>query len=138
MNRFPLRATAVLLLLALAACGSMNTKRSPRDAMLYQYVSAIRWSDFDRAVGFIDPKVLEAEPLDPIELERLKQFQVAGYDVRTSTEPAELEYEQVVEIRLVNRHTQAEKVIVDRQHWRWDPEAKRWWLTSGLPDVTAD
>ena len=138
MNRFPLRATAVLLLLALAACGSMNTKRSPRDAMLYQYVSAIRWSDFDRAVGFIDPKVLEAEPLDPLELERLKQYQVSGYEVRTSSEPAELEYEQVVEIRLVNRHTQAEKVIIDRQHWRYDAETKRWWLVSGLPDLTAN
>ena len=106
--------------------------------MLYQYVSAVRWSDFDRAVGFIDPKVLEAEPLDPLELERLKQYQVSGYEVRTSSEPAELEYEQVVEIRLVNRHTQAEKVIIDRQHWRWDAESKRWWLVSGLPDLTAD
>ena len=138
MSRFPTRAIAVLLLLALAACGSMNTKRNPRDAMLYQYVSAIRWSDFDRAVGFIDPKVLEAEPLDPIELERLKQYQVSGYEVRTSSEPAEHEYEQVVEIRLVNRHTQAEKVILDRQHWRYDAETKRWWLVSGLPDLTAN
>ena len=100
---------AVLLLLAVAACGSMNAKRNPRDAMLYQYVSAVRWSDFDRAVGFLDPKVLEAEPLDPLELERLKQYQVSGYEVRTSSEPAEHEYEQVVEIRLVNRHTQADE-----------------------------
>ena len=129
---------AVLLLLAVAACGSMNAKRNPRDAMLYQYVSAVRWSDFDRAVGFLDPKVLEAEPLDPLELERLKQYQVSGYEVRTSSEPAEHEYEQVVEIRLVNRHTQAEKVILDRQHWRYDGETKRWWLVSGLPDLTAN
>ena len=129
---------AVLLLLAVAACGSMNAKRNPRDAMLYQYVSAVRWSDFDRAVGFLDPKVLEAEPLDPLELERLKQYQVSGYEVRTSSEPAEHESEQVVEIRLVNRHTQAEKVILDRQHWRYDAETKRWWLVSGLPDLTAN
>jgi hypothetical protein len=135
MSRFPTRAIAFLLIPLLAACGGMGAKRSPRDAMLYEYVSAIRWSDFDRAVGFIEPEALEADPLGSIELERYKQFQVTGYDVRTSSEPAEGEYEQVVEIRMVNRHTQAEKMLVDRQRWRWDEEDKRWWLVSGLPDL---
>ena len=133
------RVLSVLLAAALcallAACGSMGGNRSPRDQMLYHYTSAIRWSDFDKAVAFIDPAVLAEHPIGTIELERYKQFQVSGYDVRTSTEPAEGEYEQVVEIRMVNRHTQAERVITDRQQWRWDPEAKRWWLMSGLPKL---
>ncbi len=43
---------------------------------------------------------------------------------------------QTVEIRFVNRHTQAEHSIIDRQIWRWDAKAERWWLTTGLPDIT--
>jgi hypothetical protein len=135
MSRFPTRAIVFLLVPLLVACSGMNAKRSPRDAMLYEYVSAIRWSDFDRAIGFVEPETLEAHPVGSIEMERYKQFQVTGYDVRTSSEPAEGEYEQVVEIRMVNRHTQAEKALVDRQRWRWDAEDKRWWLVSGLPDL---
>lgn len=130
-----LRVFALLLLALLTACGSMGSQRSPRDQMLYHYVSAVRWSDFDKAVTFIDPKVLEERPVTSFDLERYKQFQVAGYDVKSGREPAQGEYEQVVEIRLVNRNTQVEKLILDRQHWRFDPEAKRWWLTTGLPDL---
>ena len=129
----PLRLVALLLLVLLTACGSLGGQRNPRDQMLYHYVSAIRWSDFDKAAAFVDPKVLEERPITSLELERYKQFQVSGYDVRSGREPAEGEYEQVVEIRFVNRHTQVEKIVTDHQHWRYDAEAKRWWLTTGLP-----
>ena len=30
-----------------------------------------------------------------------------------------------------------ERIITDRQKWRWDAVAKRWWLVSGLPDLDA-
>lgn len=138
MSRFPTRATVLLLPALLAGCGGFDTKQHPLDAALYEYTSVIRWSDFDRAVGYLDPLSLEVDPLDPIELERLKQFQVTGYSVRTSNYPSEFEYRQDVELRVVNRHTQAERVVLDRQVWRWDDTAKRWWLASGLPDVSAD
>ena len=136
------RAIVLLPLLAvpalLAGCAGFNTKQSPLDQALYEYVSVIRWSDFDRAVGFIDPLSLEVDPLDMTEMERLKQFQVTGYDVRTSNWPSEFEYTQDVEIRVVNKHTQSERTIIDRQRWRWDDEGNRWWLVSGLPDVNPD
>ena len=45
--------------------------------------------------------------------------------------------EQSVEIRLINRNTQAERIVMDTQIWRWNEKAKRWWLTTGLPDFTA-
>ena len=138
MNRLPIRATALLLPMLLAGCGGFDTKRNPLDVALYEYTSVIRWSDFDRAVGYLDPLSLEVDPLDPIELERLKQYQVTGYTVRTSNSPSEFEYQQDVELRVVNKHTQTERVVIDRQVWRWDDVAKRWWLASGLPDVTPD
>ena len=132
--RFPRTVLVLALALLLAACASSG-QRSPRDQMLYDYVSAVRWSDFDAAARFLDPELLAREPMTDLERERYRQFQVSGYEVKSASEPAEGEYEQVVEIRVVNRHTQVEKSITDRQRWRWDPEAKRWWLASGLPDL---
>lgn len=133
-----IRLTFLALVLAgLAACAGATVQRSPREQSLYHYVSAIRWSDFDVAQNFIDPLVKEANPLSDAELERYRQFQVSGYEVKSGSEPAPDRYEQVVEIRLVNRNTQVEKVIIDRQQWRWDPIAKQWWLMTGLPDLDA-
>jgi len=138
MNAQRLFRTALALgLLVLAACASQTVQRSPRDQTLYHYVSAVRWSDFDVALGFVDPAVLAARPLSDVEKERYKQFQVSGYEVKSGSEPVANLYEQVVEIRVINRNTQVEKVITDRQTWRWDAEAKRWWLTTGLPDLDA-
>ncbi len=45
--------------------------------------------------------------------------------------------DRVVELRLIGKYTQAERSITDHQHWRWDAKAKRYWLVSGLPDITA-
>jgi hypothetical protein len=136
MNSQPLRLLApVLALLLVTACGSTGAQRSPRDQTLYTYVSAVRWSDFDAARTFVDPETLRANPTTDVEIERYKLYQVAGYEVKSASEPAEGLYEQVVELRLVNRNTQVERIVTDRQRWRWDPEAKRWWLVSGLPDL---
>jgi len=51
--------------------------------------------------------------------------------------PDGMTLEQNVELRLVNRHTQVERTLLDRQRWRFDPIAKRWWQESGLPDLDA-
>ena len=131
------RLALALGLVLITACASQTVQRSPRDQTLYHYVSAVRWSDFDAAAKFLDPELLARRPLTDLELERYKQFQVSGYEVKSASEPAEGEYAQVVEIRVVNRHTQVEKILTDRQQWRWDAEAKRWWLVSGLPDLDA-
>ncbi|KAA2284746.1 hypothetical protein [Arenimonas fontis] len=134
----PARVLAVLFAAALcallAACGGA-TKRSPLEQTLYHYTSAIRWSEFDKALAFVDPQVLERDRPGELDMERYKQYQVSGYEVRSKNTPEEGVYEQVVLIRLVNRHTQTERVVTDRQRWRWDGEAKRWWLVSGLPDI---
>jgi hypothetical protein len=131
------RLILLLLVLLLAACAAVDPKSSASDDTLYSYVSAVRWSDFDAAVGFIDPLTLAANPISDIERERYRQFQVTGYEVRSVKPISPEEFEQVVEIRVVNRNTQVEKVLTDNQHWRWDAEAKRWWLVSGLPRLDA-
>ena len=128
--------TIVLLTLFLAACGSgrkADTKLLENTLRLY--ASTVRWGDIERTLGFVDPAVLEANPPARLDLDRLKQLQVVGYREQPFQFVGELTVRQVVQIEYVNRHTQAARSAVDVQEWRFDPEARRWWLMSGLPKV---
>jgi hypothetical protein len=89
------------------------------------------------AWGYVDPAYRKENPVSDLEKERLKQIQVTGYEAKSQEVLSEGSIEQRVEIRLINRNTQAERIIIDTQIWRWDPKAKRWWLTTGLPNFTA-
>jgi hypothetical protein len=40
---------------------------------------------------------------------------------------------QVVRIDYLHEDTQSVNTLMDRQVWRYEPEAKTWWLYSGLP-----
>ena len=137
MNRI-LTAVLLVLLVALAGCGSneKKTQTTARDLVLRSYSSAIRWSEFETAWGFVDPKVREEHPITELEIERFKQIQVTNYTVRNLVEEPDGSVSQIVDIRLISRATQVERAIVDRQLWVFDPVAKKWWLTTGLPDIT--
>lgn len=135
LRRFVL--LAFLLLPLLSGCATQKHSRDLLQVALYDYQSAIRWGNFTGALDFIDPDVLAKKPVSALDLERYGQVQVTGYQVQGSGAPEEGRFQQVVEIRLVNRHTQAERALLDRQSWRYDAEHRRWWLTSGLPDITA-
>jgi hypothetical protein len=99
------------------------------------YAAAIRWSDFDSADAIIDPEYAQAHPQTDLERERYEQVQISGYrELRTAQEGEDVVVRDV-EIRLINRNTQAERSVRVRERWRWDPQAKQWWLASGLPDL---
>ena len=40
-----------------------------------------------------------------------------------------------IEIGVINRNTLAERTVRYRERWRYDEEAKTWWLTTGMPDL---
>ena len=102
--------------------------------MLFAYESAVRWGPIDRAFAMVDPQLAEQHAWSALERERFEQLQVTGYYPKGREALSDNEVQQLVEIRLVNRHTQTERSVLDRQRWRWDPQAKTWWLMSGLPD----
>ncbi len=133
--RHVLRPLLALVLLALLAGCAAGPDTRKRDEALFLYAGAIRWGDIDGALTFVDPKLLAERPMTAVERARFDQVQIAGYLVKSSAPISEDELMQIVEIRVVNRHTQVERLIVDRQHWRWDDEADSWWLLSGLPDI---
>ena len=132
-SRLPL---LFLLVMLLAGCPDSIPRKPTTDNLLADYAAAIRWNEFDKAVDFIDPAQRVAQPLTDLERERFKQLQVTGYEVKDRDAGADGSITQVVEIRLVNRNTQVERSFIDRQSWRFDPAAKRLWLTSGLPDFS--
>lgn len=124
--------------LVLAACATekMRSKSTVLDETLHAYAATIRWGDIAQAQSFIEPKVLAEHPPTPLELERFRQVRVAGYDEQAPVPVGENEVRQTVQIELINVNTQSTRSVVDRQVWKYDEAAKRWWLTSGLPDIS--
>jgi hypothetical protein len=143
MSNIPLRRAlphivVALMLIASTACNMNSLKPSKDHALdltLYDYAGALRWSDFDKAYDFVDPKTKAEHPLTDLERARYKQVEVASYDV-VSRLDGDGVVDQQIQLGLVNRNTQVGRSVVYREHWRWDPAIKTWWLTTGLPDIS--
>ena len=129
---------ALAALLALGACA--NTEIRSRETLLSEtlrsYAATVRWGDMEQAQAFIEPARLAANPPSAIDLARYRQVQVSGYEAQEPVVVNENEVRQVVRIDLVNVNTQSARSVVDRQTWTWDEASKRWWLASGLPDIS--
>jgi hypothetical protein len=130
-----------LLVLALMLCAGCATDQRNQALIrtLNSYASTLRWGDFQSALQFVDPEVRAKHQPSALDLARYQQVRVTGYDEGAGAVPdGENRVRQVVQIGLVNLNTQAERTVIDRQSWRYDPQTKRWWLTSGLPDITRE
>jgi hypothetical protein len=131
---------ALTALLALTGCATA-VKSSQRDALdrsQYAWSAAIRWGDFEGAVSLVDPELKAKNPPTALELERYRQVQISAY--RDLGEERNLEAgtaSRAIDIGVINRHTQGERTVRYQETWRWDPQAKTWWVTSGLPDLWA-
>lgn len=135
-----MRRFAILCLAAVAGLAGCSTdpRGTSLTATLTAYGNVVRWGNLASAEEFLDPAMRAAHPLAPIDLSRFKQYRVSDYDEGQGAVPVgENEVQQVVRIGIVNLNTQAERTIVDRQTWHYDATAKRWWLTSGLPDIAS-
>lgn len=123
-------------LLSACATEKMRSKETILTDTLRTYAQTIRWGEFDQAIGFIDPKTLAEHPLTSLDIERLKQVRVTGYDDAPVVPVNDDEVQQTVKLDLLNVNTQVARSVVDRQTWKYDAAAKRWWLVSGLPDIS--
>lgn len=129
------------LLFILVLVGGCATPGKGDDKLLEQtlenYASVIRWGNFEQALAFVDPQTLKEHPVTSLDLQRYQQVRVTGYNDQPVRRVGDGEARQVVEIGIVNVNTQAARSFIDAQRWRWDDKARRWWLASGLPDITA-
>lgn len=122
-------------LLVVAGCAT-HTKETQLEQTLNAYAATIRWGDIASSMQYIDPEVLKARPPSQLELSRFQQVKVSGYDVSGPQPVSDTEVHQRAVIGLINVHTQTERTVIDNQVWRYDPVAERWWLMSGLPQIT--
>jgi hypothetical protein len=134
-----LRLLALLLLLAFAAAPAIAAGKRKQTRLLEQtqnaYAAAIRWGEFEQAWKLVDPAHQAQHPLGELELERYRQVQVTGYTPAALEADADGGVARAVELRVVNKHTMAERTLRYRERWRWDEATRRWWLADGLPDL---
>lgn len=138
-----MRRTLLLMLLLsplLAACGSTAGSRQMNalQSAQYDWSAAIRWGDFEGALNLVDPEVRRQRPTSELELARYQQVQISAYHELGQQVGADgLDARREVRIGVVNRHTMAERNVRYTEQWRYDSQAGRWWITSGLPDFWA-
>lgn len=99
------------------------------------YAASIRWGEFENAWQAVDPAYRAEHPMTELEFERYKQVQISGYRDLSSRGGPDGTVERAVELRVINKHTMAERTERYVERWRWDLQAKRWWLVVGLPDL---
>lgn len=134
MLRF-IAMTCVLSVALVPACATLHGKNEARDHTLDGYAAALRWGGFEEAWTYVDPAVRAAHPLTAADKALYDSVRVAEYDTPGPVAAGPDRVEQTVQIELIAKTSQRVYSVVDRQRWRWDPQAKRWWLESGLPDI---
>lgn len=133
----PMRVISNLLiaLCLLSLAGVATARKRPADLSRNQYAfsAAIRWGDFEGAWGMVDPAVRKARPMSDVELSRYGQIQVTSYRDLASMPGPEGTQMREIQIDLVNRNTMSQRQVRYTEIWRYDAEAKTWWVMA-LPD----
>ena len=100
----------LLAVLAPAAAQS-RLQRGKLQQVQDAYAASIRWGDFENAWQAVDPAYRAEHPMTELEFERYKQIQISGYrDLSTRGGP-DGTVERAVELRVINKHTMAERTM---------------------------
>jgi hypothetical protein len=121
-----------LAALLLSGCASYNSHLQAQSfaESARAYGLAIQWSDYESAVNFLE------HPPPSEDLGRLKTFKVTAYEIRKVKFLDNMSRaDQTVAIRYYKIDELIERSVVDQQTWVYHPEAKNWYLQSGLPDL---
>ena len=132
--RLPKFWLPMLLAAVLPACATRIDQMSKLQESQYAYSAAIRWGDFEGAWNMVDPKYRKEHPMSDLEFERYKQVQISGY-ADLGSHNGENTAAREIQIGVINRNTLVERSARYTERWRYDPEGKVWWLTSGLPNL---
>lgn len=133
-RRWTWAVLAMLLVLAAPALGKRPQAKQLQDVQ-EMWAKSIRWGEYDTALGLVDPEVRKQRPLSDLERSRYDQVEVSGYNEVASQVEADGTVVRIIELRVINRNTMAERTSRYTEHWRWDEQAKRWWNMDGLPDL---
>lgn len=137
IRRFAILFLLTLSVAAAGACGSKG-KSKELDDTVNLYGQLIRWNEFEEALKYRDPEWAREHPVSDRYREHLKQITVTNYtEKQKGLNPDGVSAFQVVEVRYYNVQDARERLVTDRQDWRYDEESKRWLLYGDLPDFFA-
>lgn len=125
----------VCALALLAGCATIQNRNELRDETLGHYAAALRWGGIESAWAYVDPAVRAAHPLTAQQKALYATVQVAGYEPAGTTVTGPDSVERTAVISLVVNTSQRVYTVRAHEIWHWDPQAKKWWLESGLPQV---
>lgn len=122
-----------LLLISMTGAAFAGKKSSELERNQYSFSAAIRWADFEGAWTMVDPVVRKAKPMTEVDFSRYEQIQVTSYrDLAVMPGPDGTALREI-QIELINRNTLRQRRVRFTEVWRYDAEAKTWWI-SALPD----
>lgn len=131
--RFMAKLLMALLLVSMTGAALAGKKSSELDRNQYSFSAAIRWADFEGAWTMVDPEVRKAKPMTEVDFSRFEQIQVTSYrDLAVMPGPDGTELREI-QIELINRNTLRQRRVRFTEVWRYDAEAKTWWIAA-LPD----
>ena len=132
------RAFVVVALSCVILAGCTSNERAYRfQKAVESYNKQIRWGNFMGALAMVHESARPDPQRMRFLLNRYEQVQVTGYaTIGRRATPNTNDFIEVMELRIVNRHTQRERVIQDEQVWRYFEEEGVWWQMSGLPDIS--
>ncbi len=123
----------VAVMLVSVAGTTLARKRGNLDRDQYAFSAAIRWGDFEGAWTMVDPKVRKEKPMSDVDFSRFEQIQVTGYRDLASMPGPDGTVLREIQIEMVNRNTLTQRRVRFTERWRYDADAKTWWV-AGLPD----
>lgn len=136
MQKAFVRFLAAWLCVVLASAPALANKRAKQlgDAM-QAYAAAVRWGEFEQAQQFLEPAYRQAHPLNDMQRRRYAQLEISGYADQGTAQTADGDIVRNIELRVINKHTQGERIVHYVERWHYDAASHRWWVVSGLPDL---
>ena len=135
MQGFSRRVAGVGLFIGIVLTGCASLEKDRRaiglEAATNAYQSALRWGDFESAMGLLSPELRGDDELP----QNLEDLRITRYEVvQPPLIGADDRATQTVSIEYLFEYNQILRRLTDRQVWRWDEQKNVWWLQSGLPD----
>ena len=136
-QRISVSALVATLLIGLPGCANLETREraSVLRTQVVRYAKTLRWGDYEGANAYI----LRQEGTERVEnVSLLQKIRVTKYEVLDTRIDADNETARA-RIRLSYFHTdrRIESSITDTQIWRFNTDAKGWFIDGNLPDFAA-
>ncbi len=117
----------------LAGCMALGPESKPRRLQnaVDHYNKFIRWSEYERAIAFLERAQQEAAYGA---IKTLKDIRVTSYEIKRQTlAPDQNSAEFVVQFTYFNEYSAREREYTDRQNWVWYDDEGVWRKHGPLP-----